>query len=326
MRAETLNLTEVLRARQRIAPFVRPSRLRYSAALSELTGGRVWLKLECHQPTGSFKVRGALNKIGGLAPAERERVLVTASAGNHGLGVAYAAQSLGAIAATIFVPATAPRAKVEKLGRFAVRLHQEGGSYDDAVRLAHHFAEESGAVYVPAYDDLAVIAGQATIGLEIFDELPETEVVVVPVGGGGMIAGIATVAAHLAPECRVAGAQPEASPAAYLSLRDGVAYDPYDPEPTIADGLAGGFGALPLALAGSLIDSISLASEAELRRAIFTLLDQEQLVVEASGAVAICPLLNGSLEVAGKNAVCVLSGGNLDTALLSQILDEQGRG
>jgi threonine dehydratase len=146
--------------------------------------------------------------------------------------------------------------------------------------------------------------------------------ILVPVGGGGMVAGIATAAKAMHPGCRIIGLQPKASPAALLSLRDGIPYDPYDHQPTIADGLAGGFGAVPFYVARTLIDEVLLASEAEMRRAIFTLLDREQLVVEASGAIAITPLLDGGLNVAGKRVVCVLSGGNIATALLRDILKE----
>jgi threonine dehydratase len=324
MTTNRIAITDVLLARRLIAPFISRTPLRHSPALSEHTGGQVWLKLECLQPTGSFKVRGALNKVARLSGADRERGLVTASAGNHGLGVAYAARSFGGIETTLFLPENATPAKVEKLRRFPVHLHQEGQSYNDAVQLAERFAAQ-GAVMAPAYDDPDIVTGQATIGLEILEELPEADMIIVPIGGGGLIAGIAAVAAALSPECRIVGAQPEASPAAYLSLRDGVAYDPYPSGPTLADGLAGGFGALPMAIAGSLIDQVLLASEAELRQAIFTLLDKEQLVVEASGAVAIAPLLSGALSARGKNVVCVLSGGNLATSLLGQIIAEFAR-
>lgn len=146
--------------------------------------------------------------------------------------------------------------------------------------------------------------------------------VLVPVGGGGLVAGIAAAAHAIYPHCRIAGVQPEASPAALLSLRDGIAHDPYDHEPTLADGLAGGFGAVPFVLARDKIDQIWLAKEAELRHAIFTLLHQEQLVVEASGAIAIVPLLTGQLNVTGRTVVCVLTGGNLDTAVLQAVLAE----
>jgi threonine dehydratase len=322
MSRTTLGLQPILHAQRRIAPFVRRTPLVRSASLSAQTGGDVWLKLECHQPTGSFKVRGALNKVGLLTPQEKARGLVTASAGNHALGVAYAVQSWGGAQADIFVQANAPRAKVDKLRYFDVTLHLEGHTYEEAHQAAEAFARQTGAAYVQAYDDVDVIAGQGTMGLEILSDLPETDLILVPVGGGGMIAGVATVAKTLNPGCRVVGVQPEASPAALLSLRDGVPYDPYDHGPTIADGLAGGFGALPFYLARTLIDQVLLASEADLRRAIFTLVDQHQLVVEASGAIAIAPLLNGTLDVAGQTVACILSGGNLESSLLRDILIE----
>lgn len=321
-RGYTLELLPILEARERIVPFVRRTPLVRSAYLSELTGGDVWLKCECLQPTGSFKVRGALNKVGLLTPEERARGIVTGSAGNHGLGVAYAAQVWGGVQADIFVPVTAPRAKVDKMRRFGVGVHLVGNTYEDAHQAAEAFAQETGATYVQAYDDLDVVAGQGTIALEVLDDLPGVDTMLVPIGGGGMMAGIAVVAHERAPNCRLIGVQPEASPAALLSLRDGVAHDPYDHEPTLADGLAGGFGAVPFAVAREWIDDVLLVGEADLRRAIYMLVDQEQLVVEASGAIAIAPLLNGSLDVAGRTFVCVLSGGNVETSLLRDILIE----
>ncbi len=318
----TLGTQAILQAQRRIAPFIQPTPLVRSAYLSAQTGADVWLKLECRQPTGSFKVRGAVNKVGLLTPEEKARGIVTGSAGNHGLGVAFAAQSWGDVSADIFVQANAPRAKVDKMRHFDVTLHLEGDTYEAAHRAAEAFARETGATYVQAYDDLDVIAGQGTTGLEILSDLPDTDLILVPVGGGGLIAGVATATKAMHPGCQVIGLQPEASPAALLSLRDGIPYDPYDHEPTIADGLAGGFGAMPFYVARTLIDQVLLASEADLRRATFTLLDREQLVVEPSGAIAITPLLNGVLDVEGKTVVCVLSGGNLATTLLSDILVE----
>ncbi len=317
-----LGLQSILQAHQRIGPFLKPTPLVRSASLSASTSANVWLKAECRQPTGSFKVRGALNKVGLLAPQEKARGIVTGSAGNHGLGVAYAAQAWGGVKADIFVQANAPRAKVDKLRHYDVTIHLEGDTYEAAHQAAKEFTRESGATYVQAYDDIDVITGQGTIGLEILSELPEADLVLVPIGGGGMVAGVATAAKAMVPGCRVIGVQPEASPAALLSLRDGVPYDPYDHEPTIADGLAGGFGSTPFYVARTLIDQVLLASEADLRWSIFTLLDKEQLVVEASGAIAIAPLLNGTLDVEGQNVVCILSGGNIATDLLRDILNE----
>ena len=318
--AASLNMAAVLAAREVIRPYIRHTPLIYSYTLSQLSGASVWLKPENQQPTGSFKIRGALNKIGRFTAEEKAQGIVAASAGNHALGVAYAAQTWGGIRTDIFVPATAPRAKLDKLRRFDVTLHQDGPTYEAAHQAAAAFAAQTGGLEVSAYDDVDVVAGQATIGLEILIDLPQTDMILVPVGGGGMVAGVITVTWALNRECRVVGVQPEASPAALFSLRDGVAYDPYDHEPTLADGLAGGFGQVPFALVRGKLDQVLLASEPELRQAIFTLLDQEQLVVEASGAIAIVPLLNGSLDVAGKTVVCVLSGGNLETAVLRDIL------
>jgi threonine dehydratase len=318
----TLGTQAILQAQRRISPFIQPTPLVRSAYLSAQTGADVWLKLENRQPTGSFKVRGALNKIGLLTPEEKARGIVTGSAGNHGLGVAFAAQAWGDVSANVFVPVNAPRAKVDKLRHFDVTLHLEGDTYEAAHQAAEAFAQETGATYVQAYDDLDVIAGQGTAGLEILSDMPDSDLILVPVGGGGLIAGIATAAKAIHPGCRVIGLQPEASPAALLSLRDGTPYDPYDHEPTIADGLAGGFGAVPFYVARTLIDEILLASEADLRRATFTLLDREQLVIEPSGAIAVAPLLDGGLDVRGQTVVCVLSGGNLATTLLRDILVE----
>jgi threonine dehydratase len=318
----TLGTQAILQAQRRISPFIQPTPLVRSAYLSAQTGADVWLKLECRQPTGSFKVRGAVNKIGLLTPEEKAHGIVTGSAGNHGLGVAFAAQSWGDVSADIFVPVSAPRSKVDKLRGFDVTLHLEGDTYETAHQAAETFAHETGATYIEAYDDLDVIAGQGTAGLEILSQLPDTDLILVPVGGGGLIAGVATATKAMHPGCRVVGLQPEASPAALLSLRDGFPYDPYDHEPTIADGLAGGFGAVPFYVARTLIDQVSLSSEADLRRAIFTLLDCEQLVVEPAGAIAIAPLLNEGLDVRGQTIVCVLSGGNLATTLLRDILVE----
>src|SRR5574341_1330625 len=237
----TLGLQAILQASRRIAPFIRRTPLVRSAYQSAHTGADVWLKLECRQTTGSFKLRGALNKVGLLTPEEKARGLGTASAGNHALGVACAVLAWGGVSADIFVQANAPRAKVDKLRYFNVAMHLEGETYEATHQAAEAFARETGATYIAAYDDLDVIAGQGTIGLEILGDLPQTDLILVPIGGGGLVAGIATAAKTMHPGCQVIGLQPEASPAALLSLRDGVPYDPYDHAPTIADGLAGGF-------------------------------------------------------------------------------------
>jgi len=204
-------------ARRRIAPHLPATALRRAFAVP---GGQGWLKLECWQPTGSFKVRGALSVLTALEEDERGRGIVAASAGNHALGVAYAIQALGGrMPATLFVPETAPRAKVEKLRTFPVTVVEAGATYDEAAARAREHASRTGAALVHAYEDLRTAAGQGTAGLEILEQLPETGAIVVPVGGGGLIAGIATVVKAARPDVRIVAVQPEASP----SLRDSLA-------------------------------------------------------------------------------------------------------
>jgi threonine dehydratase len=319
-------MRQVLSAYGRISRHIRPTPLLYSHFLSVESGAHVWLKPECWQVTGSFKARGALSKISLLDEEHRPRGIVTASAGNHGLGVAYAARALrkpgDVVRADIFVPISAPRTKVRKLRQLGAQVHETGQTYEDAHQAAEGLAERGRALYISAYDDRDVIAGQGTVGLEILRELPQADLIIVPVGGGGLIAGVASVAKAVSSDLRVIGVQPKASPAALLSLRDGVAYDPYDHEPTIADGLAGGFGRTPFRLARQLIDDVLLASEAQIRRAIYVLVHRHQLVVEPSGAIAISPLLTGGLDVRARKVVCILTGGNIDTALLHEVLQQ----
>ncbi len=316
----TLGLPYILEARRNIRPYLSETALRRSETLSEVSGGNVWLKLENRQPTGSFKVRGAFNKISTLGTSQKNKVLVTGSAGNHGLGVAYASSILGLQETHIFIPGNAPRVKVDKLNRLCGSIHIAGETYEEAHRAAEQYAQEHDAVYIQAYDDVDVIAGQATIGLEIIEDLPDMDVIIIPVGGGGLIAGISSAVKAIQPLCRVIGVQAKASPAAFLSLRDGQPHDPYDHEDTIADGLAGGFGKIPFYLSRLLIDEILLAEEIEMRAAVYTLLAEDQIVVEPSGAASIVPILTRQQDLKGKNVVCVISGGNLDVDLLREIV------
>lgn len=310
----------MLLAQRRIRPFLSRTPLIRSDHLSQRIRGEVWLKLESRQPTGSFKVRGALSKLAAVEDPERE--FVTGSAGNHGLGVAFAAYCLGMKNTTIFIPESAPDAKKRRLERFNIDLRNEGQTYDDAHQAAVDFASERGALYIPAYDDEDVIAGQGTVGLEIMQDLPDVDAIIVPVGGGGLIAGTAVAVKELSPVVEIIGVQAAASPSAFLSLRDGKPYDPYEHDNTIADGLAGGFGAKPFYLARSLIERVELYDEESLRRSIFTLLDEDRVVAEASGAIAVAPLLEPDERWMGKRVIAVISGSNLETDLLRQILNE----
>ncbi len=313
------SLTQILEARRRLRPVLPPTPLRMFPGLNRRLRGEVWLKLEAWQPTGSFKVRGALARMAQLTPEERARGVVTASAGNHGLAVAFAARTLGGIPVTVFVPETAAPNKIQALQAFGVELHRVGRSYAEAHEAALAFAASSGACYVHAYEDPWVVAGQGTIALEILEELPEVDAVLVPVGGGGLISGIATVYQALAPTTRIIGVQTEASPALAASLRDGRLYADYPAGPTLADGLAGGVGALAYHLAcQGAIHEVTVVREETVLRAIGMLAVEAHLIVEGSGAVALAALLEDPDRWAGRRVVLILSGGNLDGEILER--------
>jgi threonine dehydratase len=317
-----LTLADVLAARQVVQRHAWRTPLMPSAALGNVAGCRASLKMECWQHTGSFKIRGALSKLSALSPEEWERGVVTASAGNHGLGVAYASQVLGLPPVTIFVPEGAPQAKVERLRAFNCEIRRAGVDYDAAHAIAAEYTETQGATYVSAYDDPVVVAAQGTVGLEVMEDLPGADVLLVPVGGGGLIAGVAIAAKAINPQVRIVGVQPDASPSAYLSLQDGRAHETYPAGPTICDGLAGGFGRVPFEMAGDLIDEVLVVPEAAVRHSVAWLATHEQLIVEGSGAIAIAPLLNGQLDAEGQRVAAVLTGRNIDAALLLEILEQ----
>ncbi len=317
-----ITVQDILGAQQRIRPHIFRTPLRHTFLLSERVGASVFVKLENWQVTGSFKLRGALSVMTALNDRERERGVVTASAGNHALGVGHAARALGITPATIFVPRTVPRAKLDKLSEFPVQVRLAGDTYDDAHHAAVQYQRESGATFIHAYDDPRTIAGQATIGLEILEDLPVVDAILVPVGGGGMISGIAVAARALAPSVKIIAVQPTASPALRDSIRDGKCYEEYAAGPTICDGLAGGIGQTVFEAArGGLIDDVVLVEEEETRIAIRALAETQQLIVEGAGAVGVAALLAGKVNVGGQRVAVVLSGGNIDLGLLGPILN-----
>jgi threonine dehydratase len=320
MACPSVTIGDLVRARERIAPYVARTPLTRSPLLSEGTGVQVFLKQENRQLTGSFKPRGAVHKLLTLSAEERSRGIVAASAGNHALGVAHACAALGLDRAELFVPRSAAPAKLAKLRLYPVELRIEGDTFDEAQAAAFARVRETGASYASPYDDPAVIAGQGSVGLEILEDLPEPDVVVVPVGGGALLAGIAVAVKARCPRARVVGVNPAASPSALLSFQRGEAIDPYEHEPTLAHGLAGGFGRVPFAVARALVDEIVLVSEAELRQAIAALIDSDQILAEASGAASLAALLSGRIGASGGRAVIVVSGGNIDSATLRGVL------
>ncbi len=320
-----LGLKDILIARQTLGSLVGKTPLRYSFLLSQRVGTEVYLKLENLQRTGAFKVRGAINKIASLSDEERARGVVAPSSGNFALGVAYAARVLGGVPVNLFMPVNTPATKVDRLAEFGAKIFLVGEQYDDADDASMDFQREHDLIYTDSFDDPFIIAGQGTVGLEIMEELPDAEVLLVPVGGGGLIAGISVAAKAINPKIEVIGVQVEASPSAYLSLKEGRCYERYEHDPTICEGLAGGFGIVPFQVAKELIDEVVLVDEEEVREAVFTLLEAEQLVVEGSGAVGVAALLFDKVDLKGRKVAAVISGGNIDVDLLFEILGEHLR-
>jgi threonine dehydratase len=303
-------------AAERIAPYVKRTRLIRSAGLSEIAGVDVLLKLENEQRTGSFKVRGATNVLASMPEADRARGIVASSAGNHGLGVAYAAKQFG-VRATVFIPSTAPKVKRDGIRALGASVNDEQPHYDAAMTAALNFGKTQGARFVhPCLGD-ALLAGQGTVALEILAEASDICVLVVPVGGGGLLGGAAGFIKERAPNVRVVGAQSDNTAAMAKSFRAGhlVAIENL---PTLADGLAGQVDQAALDIGNAALDEIETVSEEQLGRAMLWLLDNHQIKVEGSGAAGVALILSGRLRPKEKTAI-VVTGSNVDDDRLQHI-------
>ncbi len=313
-------LKDIYAARRRIAAVARRTPLDRSLWLTELTGHDVYLKLECWQRTRSFKMRGAYNAIASLDPAARARGLVTASAGNHGQAVALAAREVGA-RATIFVPSNAPETKKARIRSFGSELRDAEPTYDDAQVAAQQFARETGATFVHAFSDPAVVAGQGTVGIEILEDMPHVHDVLVPVGGGGLIAGIGIVLKSSSDDVRVIGVQSTQTPAMHLAFAAGRVTDcPIGP--TLADGLAGCVDEVSYERALRVVDEMKLVDEAALPAAIRALYRYDGIIAEGAAAVGVAAIVEGVLAVRGPT-VLVITGGNIDAARFAGILSSE---
>ena len=307
-------------ARLRLRDAIVETPCAYSQTLSELTQARCFVKLENLQMTGSFKERGAANLLLQLGADARRQGVIAASAGNHGLAIAFHAQRLG-IPATIVMPEYAPLIKVTSARRYGAEVILHGGNYDDAYERARAIAAEGGRLFVHPFDDPRVIAGQGTLGLELLEQLPDVEAVLVPVGGGGLVGGVALAVKAKRPDVRVIGVQSAALPAMSRSLERGERVR-VDPAPTIADGIAvRQVGALTLDLARRWVDRVVTVDEEELANAVLLLLEIEKTVVEGAGAAPLAALLNRRLDLEGRRVALVLSGGNIDVTMLSRIIE-----
>lgn len=325
----SVNLSDIQDARRILQGIAIPTPVVADDRLSREIGARVHLKAECLQRSGSFKIRGAYNRMSRLSPEEKLRGVIAASAGNHAQGVALAATLLG-IRSTIVLPTGAPLTKITATKNLGGQVVLHGSTFDEAVAYSRELQKEHGYTYVHAFDDENVIAGQGTIGLELIESLPDLSVMVVPIGGGGLISGIATALKSLKPEIRVIGVQAENVRWVNPSLQAGrpiVA----KPGQTIADGIAvKSPGALTFPIIQDLVEQVVEVSEEEIARAIFSCVQNNRLVVEGAGAAGLAALLAGKIGLDPSDTVCaVLCGGNIDANLLARVLEQvlvrQGR-
>ena len=317
-----MTLVDVMRARRRIAPYVRRTPLVPSAWLTNHSGGEISLKLELLQVSNSFKSRGAFNAV--LARLERPdgvpAQLVTASAGNHGRALAAAAQTFG-LPLIVYTPSDAPKTKLDAIRRHGADLRADGRDYDDAERMAKAFASNTGAEFISPYNDADVIAGAATIALEVFEDAPGVDTLIVPVGGGGLISGVAAAAKSITPACEVIGVEVAASCAFQTSVRAGrlVAIVP---GATLADGLGGNPDpeTITFGFIQRFVDRIVTVTEDDLSAAIAGLVDAEHLVAEGAGAAGVAALVGGRASVRGRRVAVIVTGSNIDRARLAAVL------
>ncbi len=310
-------------AEARIRSFVRETPLEPSPRLGDKTGGEVWLKLENLQWTGSFKYRGATNKLLSLDDRQRNAGIITASTGNHGLAVAHALERLG-LSGTIFLPETASPRKVKMLRRYPVKLEFFGSDSVEAEKRARRVGRESGKTFISPYNDPAVIGGQGTVGLEINRQEGPLDAVLVSVGGGGLIAGIGGSLKETRPGIRIIGCLPENSPVMYDSIRAGRIVDTRV-RPTLSDGTAGGIepDAITFELCQKLVDDWILVEEEEIRRGIRFLYRHHRQVVEGSAAVAVASLMKTGKRFRGKQIAVVICGGNIDPQVFRKIVGSE---
>jgi len=316
----TVSLDMIKKARKRIQDSIYPASLMETISISSFTGLNVKLQGENLQKTGSFKIRGATNKIALLSSGEKAKGVVAASAGNHAQGVAYAAEQAG-IKATIVMPRTTSLAKLEAMRHYSADVVLEGQAYDEAAEHAHSIQRETGATFVHAFDDADVIAGQGTIAIDIIEQWPEVDTIVAAIGGGGLVSGIATAAKGIKPGIKIVGVEASGAASAKLALKKGKPAKLKSVN-TLADGIAvKQVGELTFPIIQRLVDEVVTVDEDEIAAAVLLLLEKSKMVVEGAGAVPLAALMYRKGIAKGKNVVLVLSGGNIDVNIVGKIID-----
>jgi threonine dehydratase len=318
--SQVVTLNAIQEAKNRIAKVAYRTPLYYSPRLSTLTKAKVYLKLESYQPIRVFKIRGAANKILNLNPDERKHGLVAASSGNHGVAVSYVAKLIGTNA-TIVVPMNAVQEKVEAIEEYGATVVKHGLFHDQRFEKALEIQRATGAILIPPFDDPEIIAGQGTAGLEIYEDLPEVESVVVPIGGGGLISGISTALKSLRPSVKVLGVEPEKASSMYQSVMNGK-ITRLSSTSTIADGLAAREpGSLTFDIVKRNVDGIVLVSDEQIEKAVYTAMNECHLVMEPSAAAAIAALEKIHPKPEEK-VVVVVSGGNISLKTLADVISK----
>ncbi len=313
--------SDIVNAQSVLKSIVKFTPLEHSKSFSALSEADVYLKLENFQTTGSFKVRGAYYKIKNLTPDEAVKGVLCASAGNHAQGVAYAASSLG-VKSTVFMPVFAPPLKVIATRAYGAEVVLTGDTFDDAFNAAVEFGKKSGATFVHPFNDPHIIAGQGTIGLEIFEQLRDVDDVLVPIGGGGLIAGIAIALKQLNPRIRIIGVEAEGAQSMKASIENGAPIT-LNSADTIADGIAvKSPGNLTFEVTRKLVDELLVVNDAEMARTAYLLLQRAKILTEPAGVAAMAAVLYQKTDTKGRKVVPVISGGNANMSILEQILDK----
>ncbi|MEM3226737.1 MAG: threonine ammonia-lyase [Thermoplasmata archaeon] len=316
-----IQFEEIKKAEQALKNVVKHTPVEHSRIFSELTGNNIYLKLENLQTTGSFKLRGAYYRLKNLTPEEKKSGVVASSAGNHAQGVAYSANSLG-ISSTIFMPIFTPPMKVIATKSYGAEVRLVGNTYDDAYREAIAFANNENKKFIHPFNDELLIAGQGTIGIEIFEQIKDLDAVLVPIGGGGLISGIALALKSLNKNIRVIGVEAEGAQSMKISVEQNQII-PLKNLDTIADGIAVKTpGDITFELVKKYVDELVSVSDAEISRAIYMLLSRGKIIAEPAGAVTLAALLSGKINLKNKNICALISGGNINLSLLTQIIEK----
>ena len=319
----TFTAREVYDAYERIKNYIYKTPLEESLYLGT-EEQKYFFKLESTQTVKSFKIRGALHKMSTLTEEERQRGVATISSGNHGASVSYAAKLLGIKNAKIIVPETTPQEKVDKIKYYGADVMLMGSGYDEAHAMGMSYIEENGMTYIDAYyDDPKIYGGQGTVAVEILDQNPDIDTIVVPIGGGGLITGIAVAAKAIKPDIRIIGVQTEACPAMIRAYEDNVFYEEYPTTgDTICDALVGGVGKLSYDILKDYVDDLIEVKEATIKKAVKHMIKEEKFIVEGASATTVAAVMDDRERVAGKNIALVMSGGNIDGDLMVKLLNE----